>query len=142
MQSLSRSLSVSMVIWLPLGNVSSVHTQCEWAWSWLSGRTYTISHIVINIQAREAIQISQPNLSKGGSLCSQSAARDLYKSTRLMTVLHQCYAQYNFSPTIVVLANIARTKILILVGFTSGCAHLQYKWSFSFGYVRMAFFPS
>ena len=49
-QSLTHSLSVSVVIWVPLRNVRIVSTQCEWAWYWLSGRTYTI-YIVTNIQA-------------------------------------------------------------------------------------------
>ena len=48
----SRSLSVSMVICVPLCNVRSkcecAHTM-EWAWYRLSGRTYTIS--MTNIQA-------------------------------------------------------------------------------------------
>ena len=42
-QSLSRSLSESIVIWFPLHNMSviivGVRTQCEWDWYWLSGCT-------------------------------------------------------------------------------------------------------
>ena len=46
----------------------SVCTQCEWAWYWLSGRTYTIYSIYsdTHTSAREAIKSSPPNLSEGG----------------------------------------------------------------------------
>ena len=35
----------------------SVHTQCAWAWYWLSGRTYTI-HIYMDTSVHEEIEIS------------------------------------------------------------------------------------
>ena len=50
----------------------SVHTQCTWAWYWLSGRTYTI-YIYYgdkHTNAHEGIEISPLNLSGGGSLHS------------------------------------------------------------------------
>ena len=48
-QSLSRSLSVSIVIWCAMSGISvTVRTQ---AWYWLSGCTYPYVYIVTNIQA-------------------------------------------------------------------------------------------
>ena len=69
MQSLTRSLSVSMVI------LCKVRSKCECAHTmrvgmyWLLGRTYT-TYIYgdKHTSAREVIQTSPPNLTEGGSL--------------------------------------------------------------------------
>ena len=41
----------------------------QWAWYWLSGRTYTM-YIYGDTSVREEIEISPPNLSEGGWLRS------------------------------------------------------------------------
>ena len=49
----------------------SVHTQCAWAWYWLSGHTYTIYIYTYgdkHTSTRKEIEISPPNVSEGGSL--------------------------------------------------------------------------
>ena len=69
--SFSRSLSVFGFLCVMSGISVSVRTQCEWAWYWLSGRTYIIYiYSDKHTSVHEEIQFSPPNLSEGGSLCS------------------------------------------------------------------------
>ena len=66
-QSLSCSLSVSIVIWFPLRNMSgismSVHTQCELAWYCCQAVRTPHIYSDKHTSAHEEIKLSPPNLS-------------------------------------------------------------------------------